>query len=128
MKSSGAIANVMANEIAQVLISTKNVRISRFPAPPRPANAASSEPPSTVLTNSRWIRNVTTQSTWKSQGGPGSGAGSRAGIKLLGMGCLRDVRRLQAQQVARQGTGLVVRADEGRHQRVGKLFGGAVPP
>src|SRR5512136_2215376 len=127
MNSSGAMPKVTARAIVQLLTSTNSVRISRRPEPARPASAASSEPPSTVLTNSRWIRKVTTQSTWKSQGGPGSGAGSSAGIRLLGMACLRDVRRLQAQEVAREGIDLGFHPDERWHQRVIELLGGHVP-
>ena len=73
------------------------------------------------------MKKVSTHSTWNSQGGPGRGAGSRAGIRLVGMARLRDVRRLQGQKVCRQGFLLLVGADQRRHQRVVELLGGDVP-
>ncbi|OYW05437.1 MAG: hypothetical protein B7Z61_06160 [Acidobacteria bacterium 37-71-11] len=63
MNSSGAIANVIASEIAHELTSTNSVRVSRRPSRMRPASAASSVPPSTVLTNTMWMKNVSTHNT-----------------------------------------------------------------
>src|SRR5664280_2052456 len=127
MNSNGAIPNVIASEIAHELTSTNSVRVSRRPPRANPASAASSVPPSTVLTNTMWMKNVSTHSTWNSHGGPGSGAGSRAGIRLVGMARLRDVRRLQRQQVGGQGLLLRGGPHQGRHQRVIELVGRDVP-
>src|SRR5512135_1052999 len=128
MKRRGAIANVIASERAHELISARKRATARREGRGIDGGwrTAKSAPPSAALTASRWRKNVTIHRTTRSAGGPGTGAGSRAGIRSARTGRLRGLHRpggLQRAEVGDEGLQLLVGPDERRHERVVRLLG-----
>src|SRR5271169_1964434 len=120
------MANVIASESAHELISARKSATARREAPDIDGGrrTAKTVPPSAALTASKWRKNVTIQRTTRSAGGPGTGVGSRAGIRSVRTGRLRGLHRhrgFQGVEIGDEGLELLVGPDEGRHERVVRL-------